>query len=143
MKASLQNILRNPQHLAIYRDTIKTINKVVTAGYLFTRYVFVNAYGDGQEFNADEHITSGFKEVLMSLQTRPRKQATSHDTLRYRQLINRYLEEFLVAYRFRPMQVAGNSSNWEAYVDRQMCTAYLKNAEMANMCDPLSMFYLM
>jgi len=131
LKSSLQNILRNPQHLAIYRDTVKTINKVVTAGYLFARYIFVYAYDDDEEFNADEYITSGFfNEVLKSLQTRPRKQATSHETLRYRQLINRYLEEFLVDYRFRPMQVAGNSSNWEAYVSRQMCTAYLNNAEM-------------
>jgi len=43
IKASLRNILRNPQHLTIYQDTIKTIHTVVTAAYLLAHYIFVNS----------------------------------------------------------------------------------------------------
>jgi len=131
LKSSLRNILRNPQHLIIYQDVVTTMNKIVTAGSLFARFVFVCAYKDEDEFNVDVYITRGFfTEVLRSLQTGLRMEAKSDDTKRYRALINRYKEEFLLTYRFQPIQLPGNSSSWEAYVGHQMCTAYLNNAEM-------------
>jgi len=46
LKSSLRNILRNPQHLIIYQDLVTTMNKIVTARYLFARFIFVCAYED-------------------------------------------------------------------------------------------------
>ena len=60
-KSSLRNILRNPRHLPIYQDVVTTMNKIVTAGYLFVGYILVNAHDDDGKSNADEHITSAFR----------------------------------------------------------------------------------
>jgi len=70
IKAPLAKLLRDPQHLGIYRDTIKTINRVVTAAYLFARFIFVHAYEEDDNFNVDEYITTDFFfECLRALQT--------------------------------------------------------------------------
>ena len=60
VKAPLAKLLRDPQHLGIYRDTIKTINWVVTAAYLLARFIFVHAYEDDNDFNVHEYITTDF-----------------------------------------------------------------------------------
>ena len=59
-KSSLRNILRNPRHLPIYQDVATTVNKIVTASYLFVHYILVNAHDDDEESNADDHMTSTF-----------------------------------------------------------------------------------
>ena len=44
VKAPLTKILRNAEHLALYRDRVNIVNRLVTAAYLFARYIFVHAY---------------------------------------------------------------------------------------------------
>jgi len=86
LKTSLRSILRNHQHLMIYQDVVTRINKLVTAAYLFICYIFVNAYDDDGEFNADQYVTPGFfTEVLKLLQPPDRTgRATSDHTRRFR-----------------------------------------------------------
>src|SRR4051794_35329048 len=96
VKAPLAKLLQHPQHLGIYRDTVKTINQFVTAAYLLARFIFVHAYEDDDNFNVDEYITTDFFfECLRALHTRTRRQSKKEDTLRNRHLINRYIRDFL------------------------------------------------
>ena len=64
VKASLSQILCNPEHLTIYQDRVNIINYLVIAAYLFARYIFVHAYEDDENesdtFNADIFMTDGF-----------------------------------------------------------------------------------
>jgi hypothetical protein len=130
LKAPLAKILRDAQHLEIYRDTVKSINRVVTAAYLLTRYIFVHAYEDHPNFNADIYInTDFFCEVLRALQTRTRRRSTLEATIRNRQLIDSYIEHFCVLYQYHLIRIEGVASNLEQYISRQMVTAYLNNAE--------------
>ena len=132
VKASLHNILRNPQQVDQYREVVHNINTIITATYLLIRYIFVNEYDDDDDdvFNVDEYITPAFfKECLKALQERRRVQTTNQNTIRYRALIGRHLEEFCIIYRYHPIHLGGNQSNWENYVGTQMCTAYINNAE--------------
>ena len=46
LNAPLAKILRDPRHLEIYRDTVKSINRVV---YLLTRYIFVHAFEEWRQ----------------------------------------------------------------------------------------------
>jgi hypothetical protein len=130
LKAPLAKILRDAQHLEIYRDTVKSINRVVTAAYLLTRYIFVHAYEDHSNFNADIYInTDFFCEVLRALQTRTRRRSTLEATIRNRQLIDSYIEHFCVLYQYHLIRIEGVASNLEQYISRQLVTAYLNNAE--------------
>ena len=130
LKAPLAKLLRDPEHLGIYRDTVKTINRVVTAAYLLARFIFVHAYEDDDDFNVDIYITTDFFfECLRALQTRTRRQSTLEDTLRNRRLIDRYIEDFCVLYRYHLIRIEGVGSNLERYIGRQMTTSYINNAE--------------
>ena len=133
VKAPLAKILRDPNHVAVYRDRVSTVNRLVTAAYLFVRYIFIHAYNDDDDdtFNADTFMTdSFFMEVLRSLQTRTRRLSKDGNTLRNRQLINQYHGQFCQLYRFQQITIPGTATNLEAYIARQMLTAYLNNAEM-------------
>ena len=85
IKAPLAKIIRNPNHLTIYQDRVNRVNRLVTAAYLFSRYIFVYSYNNDDNddaFNADIFMTdSFFMEVLRSLQTRTRKAAKTEDVL--------------------------------------------------------------
>src|SRR5579859_2410137 len=96
VKAPLAKIIQNPNHLAIYQDRVNKVNRLVTAAYLFSRYIFVHSSDDDDDaFNADTFMMdSFFTEVLWSLQTRTRRASKDENTLRNRQLINQYCEEF-------------------------------------------------
>jgi len=133
VKAPLAKILRNPEHLVIYQDRVNIINRLVTAAYVFARYIFVHAYEEDENdaFNADVFMTDAFFfELLRSLQTRTRKTSKDENTLRNRQLINKYITNFSALYRFQRITIPGIASNLEAYIARQMLTAYINNAEM-------------
>src|SRR5579859_1653528 len=94
VKAPLAKIIRNPNHLAIYQDRVNRVNRLVTAVYLFSRYIFVHSYDD-DAFNVDTFMTdSFFMEVLWSLQTHTHRASKDENKLRNRQLINKYCEEF-------------------------------------------------
>src|SRR5437667_9137330 len=85
VKASLAKILRNLEHLAIYQDRVNIINRLVTAAYLFARYIFVHAYdeneNDNDAFNVDVFMTDAFfLELLQSLQTRTRRASKDENT---------------------------------------------------------------
>src|SRR5579859_5145707 len=81
VKAPLAKFLRNPEHLAIYQDRVNIVNRLVTAAYLFVRYIFVHAYeedendeNDNDAFSANVFMTDAFfSELLRSLQTRTRR----------------------------------------------------------------------
>src|SRR5579859_7131954 len=133
VKAPLAKIIRNPNHLAIYQDRVNRLNHLVTAAYLFSRYIFVHSYDDDDDnaFNADTFMTNSFfKEVLWSLQTRTHRASKDENMLRNRQLINKYCEEFCQLYCYQLITIPGIASNLEAYIARQMLTAYINNAEM-------------
>src|SRR5579859_4813151 len=137
VKAPLTKIITNPNHLAIYQDRVNRVNRLVTAAYLFSRYIFVHSYDDDDDdddddaFNADTFMTdSFFKEVLRSLQTLTHRASKDENTLRNRQLINKYCEEFCQLYRYQLITIPGIASNLEAYIARQILTAYINNAEM-------------
>ena len=142
VKASLAKILCNQNHLAIYQDRVNIINRLVTTAYLFARYIFVHAYendenendeneNDNDAFNADVFMTDTFfLELLRSLQTRTRRASKDENTLRNRQLIDKYITNFCALYRFQRITIPGIASNLEAYIARQMLTAYINNAEM-------------
>src|ERR1700685_2864051 len=51
-------------------------------------------------------------------------------TIRNRQLINRYIEDFCVLYRYHLIRIEGVASNLERYIGRQMATSYINNAEL-------------
>src|SRR5579859_6809858 len=124
----LAKIIRNPNHLAICQDRVNRVNRLVTVAYLFSQYIFVHSYDDD---NADTFMTdSFFKEVLQSLQTRTRRASKDKNTLRNRQLINKYCEEFCQLYRYQLITIPGIASNLKAYIARQMLTVYINNAEM-------------
>ena len=132
VKASLSQILRNP---AIYQDRVNIINYLVIVEYLFARYIFVHAYEDDENesdaFNANIFMTDGFFfEVLRSLQTRTYRASKDENTLWNRQIINKYIIDFCALYRFQLVMIPGIASNLEAYIARQMLTAYINNAEM-------------
>src|SRR5436305_5118121 len=130
VKALLAKIIRNPNHLIIYQDRVNRVNRLVTAAYLFSRYIFIHSYDDDNAFNADTFMTdSFFMEVLRSLQTRTRGAAKTEGVLRNRQLIHKYLEQFCQLYLYYLITIPGNSSNLEAYIARQILTSYLNNAE--------------
>src|SRR5947207_14013517 len=123
VKASLHNILRNPQQVDQYREVVRNINTIITATYRLFRYISLNEYDDDDDdvFNVDEYITPAlFKECLKVLQERRRVQTTNQNTLRYRALIGHHLEEFCIIYRYHPIHIGGNQSNWENYVGTQM-----------------------
>jgi hypothetical protein len=46
IKAPLAKLLRDPQLLDIYREMVKTANRVVTASYLLARFILIHAYED-------------------------------------------------------------------------------------------------
>ena len=105
VKASLSQILRNPEHLTIYQDRVNIINHLVIAAYLFASYIFIHAYKDDENesdaFNADIFMTDGFFfEVLRSLQTRTRRASKDENTLRNQQIINKYITDFCALYHF-------------------------------------------
>ena len=129
----------------------------ITTAYLFARYIFVHAYEDDENeneddendenennenendenendndaFNADVFMTDTFfLELLRSLQTRTRRASKDENTLRNRQLIDKYITNFCALYRFQRITIPGIASNLEAYIARQMLTAYINNAEM-------------
>jgi len=61
VKAPLAKIIRNPNHLTIYQDRVNRVNRLVTAAYLFSRYIFVHSYDDDNDtFNADIFMTDSF-----------------------------------------------------------------------------------
>ena len=113
VKASLANVLRDADHLAVYQDRVNTINCSVTAAYLLARYIFVHAYeeeenDDNDFFNADIYMTDAFfMEPLRSLQTRSRRASNDENTLRNRQLINKYIANFGTLYRFKRITIPG------------------------------------
>ena len=77
LKAPLAKmIIRNPNHLTIYQNRVNRVNCLVTAAYLFSRYIFIHSYDnydDDDAFNPDIFMTdSFFMEILRSLQTRTR-----------------------------------------------------------------------
>ena len=142
VKASLAKILCNQNHLAIYQDRVNIINRLVTTAYLFARYIFVHAYendenenneneNDKDAFNADVFMTDTFfLELLRSFQTRTRRASKDENTLRNRQFIDKYITNFCALYRFQRITIPGIASNLEAYIARQMLTAYINNTEM-------------
>src|SRR5579859_6839048 len=138
IKAPLAKILHNLEHLAIYQDRVNIINCLVTAAYLFARYIFVHAYeqdendeNDNDAFSADVFMTDAFfSELLRSLQTRTRRASKDENTLRNRQLIDKYITNFCALSRFQRITIPGIASNLEAYIARQMLMAYINNAEM-------------
>ena|ERR1700685_1052181 len=92
LKAPLAKILRDPRYVQIYRDTVNSINRVVTAAYLLTRFIFVHAYEDDANFNADIFVnTEFFCEVLRALQTRTTRQSTIHRSNDTKQTTNQPL----------------------------------------------------
>ena len=138
VKASLAKILCNQNHLAIYQDRVNIINRLVTTAYLFARYTFVHAYEDDENeneddendenenhenendndaFNADVFMTDTFfLELLRSLQTRTRRASKDENTLRNRQLIDKYITNFCALYCFQRITIPGIASNLEAYI---------------------------
>ena len=133
VKAPLAKIIRNPNHLTIYQDRINRINRLVTAAYLFSRYIFIHSYNDDNDniFNMDIFMTdSFFMELLRFLQTRTRRISKDENTLRNRQLIDKYITDFCTLYHFQRITIPGIASNLEAYIARQMLMAYINNAEM-------------
>lgn len=146
VKTSLAKILRDPDHLPIYQDRVNIVNRLVTAAYLFARYIFVHAYEENEDenedeneedenendaFNADVFMKDAFfVELLRSLQTRTRRASKDEYTLRSRQLIDKYVTTFSALYRFQRINIPGTASNLEAYIAREMLTAYINNAEM-------------
>ena len=70
VKAPLAKIIWNPNHLTIYQDRVNRVNRLVTAAYLFSRYIFVHSDDNDDNddaFNADIFMTdSFFMEVLQS-----------------------------------------------------------------------------
>ena len=138
VKTSLAKILRNPQHLAIYQDSVNIVNCLVTTAYLFARYIFVHAYeedendeNDNDAFSTDVFMTDAFfSELLPSLQTRTHRASKDENTLRNRQLIDKYITNLCALSRFQQITILGIASNVEAYIARQMLTAYINNAEM-------------
>jgi hypothetical protein len=138
VKASLAKILHNPEHLAMYQDRVNIINRLVTAAYVFARYIFIHAYeedendeNDNDAFNAGVFMMDAFFfELLWSLQTRTCKTSKDENTLRNRQLINKYITNFCALYCFQRTTIPEIASNLEAYIARHMLTAYINNAEM-------------
>ena len=135
VKASLSQILHNPEHLTIYQDRVNIINHLVIVAYLFARYILVHAYEDNKNesdaFNADIFMTDGFFfEVLRSLQTRTHRASKDENTLWNRYIINKYITDFCALYHFQLVMIPGIASNLKAYIARQMLTAYINNAEM-------------
>ena len=108
----LAKIIRNPNHLAICQDRVNRVNRLVTAAYLFSRYIFVHSYDDDDDaFNADTFMTdSFFTEVLRSLQTRTRRDSKDENTLQNHQLIIQYCEEFCQLYRYQLIMIPGIAS---------------------------------
>jgi len=57
VKTSFPNLLRNSNHLAIYRDRVNITNRLVTAAYTFALNIFVHEYEENEHdenaFNAD------------------------------------------------------------------------------------------
>jgi hypothetical protein len=90
LKAPLAKLLRDPQHLTVCRDSIKTINRVVTAAYLLARFIFIHSYEDDNNFNADTYITTKFFDAL---QKRTRKNSKREEAIQNRELINRYIDQ--------------------------------------------------
>src|SRR5579859_4485523 len=89
---------------------------------------------------------SFFMEVLRSLQTRTHRASEDENTLRNHQLINKYCEEFCQLYRYQLITILGLASNLEAYIARQILTAYINNAEMRSgmhLRSRLNIFFLM
>jgi len=133
VKTSLAQLLHNPPNLAIYQARVNIINRLVTAAYLFAHYIFVHAYEDDENdtFNVDIFMTDAFfLELLRSLQTRTRRASKNGNTLMNRQLIDKYIINFCALYQFQQITIPGIASNLEAYIARQMLTAYINNAEM-------------
>jgi hypothetical protein len=129
LKVPLHNVLRNPEHVEIYRDTIARVNRIVTASYLLARFIFVHSYEDDPNFNVDAFVGNDFfTECLKSLQTRRQRAARVQATIRNRQIIGQYVENFFELYRYDRIEIRGIQSNWELYVGAEMCTAYLNNA---------------
>ena len=50
IKAPLAKLLRNPRHLEIYHEIIKTVNRTVTASHLLAWFIFIHAYEDDDQF---------------------------------------------------------------------------------------------
>src|SRR5579859_719011 len=71
-----------------------------------------------------------FSELLRSLQTRTRRASEDENTLRNRQLIDKYITNFCALFHFQRITIPGIALNLEAYIARQMLTAYINNAEM-------------
>ena len=71
-----------------------------------------------------------FMDLLRSLQTRTRRTSKDENTLRNRQLINKYIANFCTLYRFQRITIPGIASNLDAYIGRQMLTAYVNHAQM-------------
>src|SRR5579859_6892528 len=108
VKAPLAMIIGNLNHLVIYQDRVNRVNRLVTVAYLFSRYIFVHSYDDDDAFNADTFMTdSFFMEVLWPLQTHTHRASKDENTLRNRQLINKYCEEFRQLYRYQLITIPG------------------------------------
>jgi hypothetical protein len=129
LKVPLHKVLRNPEHLEIYREIVTRINRIVTASYLFARFIFLHAYEDDANFNVDMFVGKDFfTECLKSLQTRAQRAAKVQATIRNRALIDRYIGNFCQLYRYERMEIRGIQSNWELYIGAEMSNAYLNNA---------------
>jgi len=124
VKTPLAKILCNPEHLAIYQDRVNIVNRLVTAAYLFVRYIFIHAYKEDENDGNDNDAVSAdvfmmdafFSELLRSLQTRTHRASKHENTLRNGQLIDKYITNFYALSRFQRITIPGIASNLEAYI---------------------------
>ena len=126
----LSKMIRDPNDLTTYVALVQIINRVVTASYLFAKFVFLNEYNDNDEFNANEFINQAFfVEILKSMQGRRRNNVSNQKCLRHRRLVDRYLNEFCVAYQYTKVLAGRRLGSWEDYVGTEMLTAYTNSAQ--------------
>jgi hypothetical protein len=101
LKAPLDKLLRNQNHLAIYHEMVDKVHRITIAAYLLVGFILIHSYEADCDFNADVFTTTTFfPECLYSLQTERRAAARADDTIRNRNLINGYLANFRQMYNY-------------------------------------------
>lgn len=133
VKSSIRGIGWKSEYLPVLQELMSKVNTITTHAYASSKHIFLSELGRNDTFNLNQLISQDFfVEVFLSLIDRTTTTRATDKTLSYRQLIDKYSNEYAAMSGLPHIQlpyaqqVALYEAKKDLYIIYKQCKAQIR-----------------
>lgn len=127
VKDRLCKIVKEPKIVEPIQNLVKRVNDITSAAYLFAKFILISL--DQSEDVNSLICKDFFYEVLLSMTSTKKQNGRNEATVRYRQIINSYIDDFKTLYQIQAIEIT-YVQQLLLYEATTMLTCYKNNISM-------------